>query len=240
MHCRVVVNNNSSSSPPSSSGSQEFEDASVEQLEALRRAQEAKLREDGAKMRRMEEAIQRKRMAEEIKRKEKEREAKLLQELQRKAALEAQVQYDTVNLRWVLDFIYYYFTWRDEEIILFLIQFSPVLTPQTTEAFARGDGQRVHDGADEATDGDDAADGLRHRRPRRGREEAQEGGGAEEDGGDPVFSQEHGGQDHEEPDDGLRDEVHADSDEEPPPWRRGCSHSGGQAPGDQLQARSRI
>ena len=92
MHCRVVVNNNSSSSPPSSSGSQEFEDASVEQLEA-------KLREDGAKMRRMEEAIQRKKMAEEIKRKEKEREAKLLQELQRKAALEAQVQYDTVNLR---------------------------------------------------------------------------------------------------------------------------------------------
>ena len=107
MHCRVVVNNNSSSSPPSSSGSQEFEDASVEQLEALRRAQEAKLREDGAKMRRMEEAIQRKKMAEEIKRKEKEREAKLLQELQRKAALEAQVQYDTVNLRWVLEFIYF-------------------------------------------------------------------------------------------------------------------------------------
>ena len=102
MHCRVVVNNNSSSSPPSSSGSQEFEDASVEQLEALRRAQEARLREDGAKMRRMEEAIMRKKMAEEIKRKEKEREAKLLQELQRKAALEAQVQYDTVSFRWVL------------------------------------------------------------------------------------------------------------------------------------------
>ena len=118
------MNNNSSSSPPSSSGSQEFENASVEQLEALRRAQEAKLREDGAKMRRMEEAIQRKKMAEEIKRKEKDREAKLLQELQRKAALEAQVQYDTVNFRWVLDFIYFICN----QVILFLIQCSSSLT----------------------------------------------------------------------------------------------------------------